>query len=256
MRYFQRGREHDLVMIVEYTGLPGSGKTTLQQTLARPLERFGVTPMHRYELQQKVIQQRISLDRSSWLRRVSSAAYMAQLAIRAMTSSETRLRLTELASPHLIRAAQHCIESQLLYEYIGQQNRGCWCDLDEGVTQHFCSLRVWRRLLKPKQQSISYDWLANHYQRQPHVLVRLTLPSKVAIERLEKRGRPSLWPAEIPTVEILEAYQEELGTIDRLLQNQENMVSQVRIDADLPIEEWSRVAEQVTQTIVSIAGGA
>ena len=251
MRYFQNERKCELGMIIEYAGLPGSGKTTLQQALASHFEHYSAAPTCRDVLQQQLIERQVLLRRYKWMRRASTALYKAQLTYLAMTSSEPRLLPAELGNLHLLRAAQRCIESQLLYGYIGMQSSQQLYDLDEGITQHFCSLRVWRRLLKPKQRPMSYDWLESHYQRQPHILLRLVLPPKIASARLEKRGRPSQWPLDVPTTEILDVYQEEFKAVDRLLQGQGCVVSDLRVDSNVSLEHWSSTAREIARKIVS-----
>lgn len=239
-------------MIIEYAGLPGSGKSTLRSAFLSLANRAGTKVYERETLQQELIASLIPLNRSGPLRRLSTAAYKLLLIRNAMTNRAAHLEPGELFKAHLVRASQRLIESQLLFSHAEHlDGLLTWIDLDEGVCQNFISLQVWRRLLEPGNDRVSYDWLKQHFENQPHALVTLELPAGAALQRLSGRGRPPLWPRDIPSDEILDAYQQELATVQSILDNEPKAVTAISVSAAIPEAEWPDTA----QTLLAMLKG-
>ena len=239
-------------MIIEYVGLPGSGKSTLRAALMSLMDVEGTSTYTREDLQQQMISKLVPLSRQGITRRVSTAIYKANLTYRALTSESTQLKFSELAHPHIARAARRLIESQMLHKEVTNltETQNVLFDMDEGICQNFISLNVWRRLIK-KQERRNYEWLNRHLEESNHVLIFLSLSNVTAVERLDHRGRPQEWPSDIPNEEILKAYEEELAIVNSLLKNEKLAVRTHEIDASIPETEWVQVAKTIAKGLGS-----
>ncbi len=228
-------------MIIEFCGLPGAGKSTLEAAVLAELERRNRLVINREVLVQELIgaQNSVQRDAGAVRRRISTGMYKAHLYKHALEVSG--LSVLESRHSHVRRAAMRVAESVALQTNF-DHGRGI-ANLSEGLAQHSLSLHVWRSLYGCANDRIQQE-------TQPDenvVVVSLDLPAATAISRLEARGRPSFWPTQFSTEAIIEQYFEIKTQNDSTAASATTYV----VDATVAESEWPGIAAAVVEFVES-----
>ena len=130
-------------MIIEFVGLPGAGKSTLEEVVVGELQRRQRAVLTRQDLVQELIaeQNGVRRDADPVRRRLSTALYKFTL-LNVSRKGAAGVRLPDLRHAHVRRAAMRLAESRLIVDHFDHE-RGV-ANLSEGMFQHALSLAVWR----------------------------------------------------------------------------------------------------------------
>ena len=237
-------------MIVEFFGLPGAGKTSLESALLEALAPRGLSIVSRDEAVSELIDawSGIRRDPPSLLSRGSSAFYRWRLVRDALTARPPLLDLSALRHPHLVRAARRVAENARLYPWLRKPASGNRIAiLCEGIIQHLIAYTAWRELLGARDATPDLGALLRPLLQSDSMLVHVDLPVADAQQRLLARGAPPLWP-NTPIEQVEAAF---LAATDAVMQalpdgSQHKLI---HIDAATVGRDWRRPAEALAQTI-------
>ena len=226
-------------MIIEFVGLPGAGKSTLERLVLARLESEGAIVTSRQMITEAFVRSTTALSRdgNAILRRISTAGYKAML-LRAALGSHTRLRLREFPHAHLRNVATRCAESHLLAAYAAHHAEVV--NLSDGRFQHRLSVAVWRAMAGFDDRIAPPPYDANS------LIVNLDISADQAFERLQARGRPEAWPVEYDTREVLERYIQHKRTLDAQVEDAAYVMS---VDATGEKADWAPIAATVVARI-------
>ena len=233
-------------MIIEFIGLPGAGKTSLQTALHQHLSASNIVVRDRYALQQAYLKALSPLPRSGFFRRLGTLVYKGQLSVRLYNDHSLGHQHSDLFNRHLWRCGQRCLESGALLHASQDKHLDELHDLDEGAGQHRCSLRVWQRWSgKAEGQLASHDWISTQIEGQEVCFIVLDLDLNTALERLQARGTPAYWP-NAPVEKVLDLYQQELDLLHDWLQSKVTAKQRIiRIDASGSLDSWQIKAAEL-----------
>lgn len=219
-------------MILEFLGLPGAGKSTLEHAIIAAMNRSGERFDSREVLVQALIEAQVPIPRSSsLLRKVSTALYKQKLLQSALRIG---LAPNEVVNGVLRRAALRVAESAALTQLAAAHQRRV--NLSEGLAQHQLAMMAWRGLYGRSEAP-----LTPAVDSAPRLVLSLDLPAEESARRLAARGRPELWPSRFSDNEIVRAFAEHKQSLDSALQNTPG-VQWVRVDALVSEQSWSDIA--------------
>ena len=240
-------------MIVEFVGLPGAGKTTLENALVDALARRGVPVMRREEAVSTYITDYVGISRtrSSILRRLSTALYKLRLFLMTMARPSPLLELNSLKRPHLLRAALRLAEDQCLYRWAEQHlQHPTVLDLAEGYSQHSAALLVWRKLLgsRHEEPALTSPRLSVTDGAAQALVVYVDLPQASAQTRLLRRGIPPFWPRHTDPDAVMTAFSRSIGQVVHAVSSIQGMYV-LHIDAAKASPGWHAEAELVADRV-------
>ena len=236
-------------MIVEFFGLPGAGKTTLENATLRVLAQRGITPLLRDDAVSSYIASwsHVPRDRFTPARRAASALYKARLFGQSLISTPRLLRPAEVAVPHLVRSATRMAENTYLYPWIRSRSHEFGIAvLCEGIVQHAIAHSAWRTLLRPARPAIATNRLLDAILGEDNLLVQVKLPVRQATARLATRGAPQLWPASVSHAAVQDAF---AAATARLIPELPCKI--IEVEAATAGEDWQEQAHQLAEQLLA-----
>ena len=211
-------------MIVELTGLPGSGKTTCESLLAPAFAESGFRVVMEPELIRHYVQHRIysrcrldyGLRRFLSIRAIVHLIYRQHLNLRDLQNRLSCGRVFGAMTKAERLPCQWLAQDMLLGSYFRETfsahpgERTVYF-APEGLLQHTAAVRVWAG---ERFRGISDSWRARE-SCNDIVVVRIGASIDSALERLWKRGAPRSWPRHAKTTpqaarNVLERFSEAI----------------------------------------------
>ena len=155
-------------IIIEFNGLPGSGKTTIVKALQFKLEEIGATTMFHY-------------NRLSYHRRPRSMVFafsywkLMMVAFKYAHLLPKRRRFIYILSLYYLRMYRHFIEDEVADYLI----------VDQGIIQSFISLAHCDRL--PKTDRLMHLIKMMHLEKLPLLIVNCNVSDEIANDRISSR---------------------------------------------------------------------
>lgn len=234
-------------MIVEFVGLPGAGKSSLEAALLQQLKLAGVDTHGRRRLVEQLISgcSPLPRDRIGFFRRISTALYKSSLLTDCLLGKTVSMRAADLGSRHRFRALLRVSEDMRLYrsEQVALASKRC-VNLSEGLCQHLAALEVWRMLLGggfERTLPLPESKLAGCRA----LVVYVDVPEAVALERLLARGCPPSWPHSCSPERVVSLFN---SNISRVLDGLGSCpgISVIRVDGTLASMDWIPESRRIT----------
>jgi len=242
-------------VIIEFIGLPGAGKTSLERALLAEIKRRGRAVMSRAEAVEALasVCSPFSRDRGVLLRRLSTLCYKLSLIREFIALTGELLVCGDLLHLHRMRAAMRVVEDLRLHRLGGSaQMAGRILNLSEGLGQHLIALWAWRGLLGPARKLKPFrDLVSSHFSANS-LLIHIVVPEAVAAARLHARGVPPLWPVTAPPKDVLQAFAEAGSSLSAFFAVNE-CVRVVRLDGDVAQPDWHLEAASIANLLPSNA---
>lgn len=224
-------------MIIEFCGIPGGGKTTLEEALMREWAKKGLSVLTRREAVQSVIQRKRKLKG-----RASTALYRARV-WGDVYAARLRFGFWEGQWPRARAMPLYWLCEERGFHKAAGDN--VW-NISEGVAQHFAACKVWNgdaaKSLIPLLEDIG-----------PVCIVYVTTPAALALGRLKERGIPRSWPAvrQEDLISVLCKFQDQIDqTIEIISKNK--FVQVFRTDGEDP----QMLAETIHKKLERLGAGS
>lgn len=198
-------------MIIEVIGLPGAGKTTVEEKLKELLCKKNVQIINRDCLAASYKRDKICESESSvFIRRVISLLYLLLLNMRWVRCSLGLLYGGGIFKKAVRIVGQWLIESIWLTKYAHSlkgsfKNEGAIFFLSEGIYHHGVSLSVWSGI------PLAQFFKKLDVPQANRIVINVFAPEDIVLERFRTRGRPSSWPVCSNEEEILKSYAEKIS---------------------------------------------
>ena len=204
-------------MIIEFAGLPGSGKSTVERLLTAALKEKGHLVHNRHEFRRgQTISHSVTGSPSNRLIRKSRTMFywISLIAKTLYTHPEYVVGLMENRL-HTIRATARVYDDHdIIQRYISPGNASDTLNISEGLYHHLVAMNVWRSFYR---QSVSVhiprSILTFLTSVQGLVLIKTQMNVEAAKQRLTSRGIPSAWPTRLDPSYVLDKF----AYYDRLL---------------------------------------
>ncbi len=241
-------------MLVEFVGLPGAGKTSLQGAFEHQAKLAGLNLWSRRQLIDRLISEssRLPRDGAGVLRRASTALYKFKLLADCVAEEKIPLRVKDIFSKHTLRALLRVAEDVRLYRADHSENSLIrYVVLAEGLCQHLAALEVWRTLLGGASMSENQIPIMKSALTNCRVLIiHVDVPENIALDRLRVRGCPDLWPRSCAPEIVIPQFKQHISrTLDFLKSHQG--VSVIQVDGAMARRDWTLEAGQVVHFIRS-----
>ena len=241
-------------MIIEFIGLPGAGKSSLERALLVEFNRRGWGVMSRAEAIEALALDcsPFPRDRGALLRRLSTLCYKFSLMRECIAFTGELLAWRDILHLHRMRALMRVLEDLRLHR-LGASTRMTRriLNLSEGLGHHLVALRAWRRLLAPTEELNLSQLLASSRFAAGSLLVYIVLPVPVALARLNARGVPALWPATVEPADVLQAFIDGLSSLLASSTGNERL-KLVRLDGGAAQPDWRSEATTIAHLLSSI----
>lgn len=241
-------------MILEFCGLPGAGKTTLEKALVAALIQHSHQIRERDQVTVDYIRATIwsGYSHGATIRRAVTALYKARLLVAAFGSEIRRHNPAGFTKAHLLRCSMRLAEDICLGEWFAATMQAdVIANLSEGMTQHLAACTAWQQTLRRKSRADDATSPVP-IRHAPHrrVIIHVDVPREVALERLRRRGVPAYWPRHVPAEEVVDAFARGLR---HALQAQASCrsVAVLHVDGAIPEPGWSAVAVSLARQCLS-----
>lgn len=246
-------------MIVEFIGLPGAGKTTLEAELIRILKERGTHIFTREEITGDFIRTHIFklYSRGHLLRQSVTGLYHAYL------YSVLVLRLLRLWMLPIIfhkaaaKSGYWTIESAILTRHTLQHLRdgkpSHLVMMSEGFFHHLACLYAWAGPTAMKMLGeVPYD----RSGMDTVLIIHVSVQKEVALNRLLKRGIPETWPSGANPEKAIESFSRAIEEILHFVDGLGAHLEQVSLDSgntDI-FEVASPLADKILERLSGNAG--
>lgn len=185
-------------MIIDLTGLPGAGKTTLEKHLLPKLREHGLRVVTRVDLKTSHIRK----NYYKRYRRESIAhipfrilLYLQRTAGLIMGTWAQGLKPEVICRPGCFSPCSWLYEdmelsSHFLDDWKGVEGEGVLYFAREGIVHHSACVRVW---VGARYAGLKDRWLRESGAREVLILY-VRVPKEEALRRLQTRGLPATWP--------------------------------------------------------------
>lgn len=227
-------------MIVEFLGLPGAGKSSLERALITEIKRRGWKVMSRAEAVEALALQcsPFPRDRAAVFRRLSTLCFKLSILRECLAINGGLLVWGDLMHFHRMRAAMRLVEDLRLHR-LGRSalKSGHILNLSEGLAQHLVALSAWRVLLGAAGRLDLLRHCASTLFSPNSILVHVIVPESVAAARLHDRGLPALWPATVAPLDVLKAFAEGVSSLSAFFSVNESVRIE-RVNGNLAQPDW------------------
>lgn len=238
-------------MIVEFAGLPGAGKSSLEKAVIKKLESRGWSAKPR-DAAVRSLAARCSpfpRDRCTISRRLSTLCYKSSLLWELLSNSERLLSLMDFLSIHRTRAALRVIEDLRLHR-LGNCDEPAQqiINTSEGLAQHVIALSAWRKKLGSQGHLEFSQHLRSSNFAADSVLVVVSTEKSVAEARLTARGIPELWPRQVEPGEVLTLFSQGLAALMEVTAAN-SAPTVIVIDGNSAPSHWTSEADEVVRIL-------
>lgn len=246
-------------MILEFCGLPGAGKSTLEREIVAILAQRGHPLLRRDETVIQYIRATLwsGYTRNSMTRRFVTAAYKASLLRSAFSPRVMRHNPVSFAKVHRLRTSMRLAEDIRLCEWFASnQSAAHLLDLSEGPTQHLSACYAWQDILHRNEMSSRVVAPIN-VRHQPHhrLIIHVNVPIDVAFKRLRRRGVPERWPKNVSPRSVVEAFARALSKTLAGESGKQNLTI-LPVDGKAAEIDWRIVASSLANDIDFIGRSA
>ena len=238
-------------MIIEFLGLPGAGKSSLEQALIREFEERNRQVLTRAQAVDMLASSYSPFprNRSPFLRKISTLAYKLVLLKNVINKLGRQFSLWDLLHIHRIRAAMRVIEDLFLYRMppsLMKQEE--ILIISEGIGQHLVGLHAWRQLLGKSSQENFECFLETANLSHRALIIYIDIPEKLAEVRLNARGVPDLWPTSVPPRNIISAFS---GATPKFLSKIRDIdgTRVIKFEGELAAPSWQKQAKEIVLTL-------
>ena len=239
-------------MILEFCGLPGAGKSTLERELVAILAQRGHPLLLRDEAVIDYIRAKLwsGYSQTSAMRRFATAAYKASLLRATFAPRIMHHNPVSFAKVHLLRTSMRLAEDIRLSEWFAfNLPATSLLVLSEGVIQHLSACHAWQDILRRRERSGSVAAsITMHDQPHHRVIIHVNVPIDVALKRLRRRCVPAKWPNGVSPKTVVDAFSRALPhTMARQACNQN--ITILPVDGTAAEADWPTVAASLAKDI-------
>lgn len=188
-------------MIIEFTGLPGAGKTTAADEFYRELAHIGCSVVSRELLVQRYIRSHYCRHYSTAyrFRKAVTLLYLTGIWVRHMRARLALRCFSGLTRPESRLSGLWLTEDLRLEEFHAHfSGSEEFLVLSEGFIHHLAAAQVWFG-----GDAMQFATSVPHMESGVVHVVNVYTPLQEARSRLEQRGRPETWPSKIVDVDAL-----------------------------------------------------
>ena len=251
-------------MIIEFIGLPGSGKSLCDHLLTKELDARKVATVADANVTNEFIGQKIcrrlgmsiGTRRHLFPRAVTSSLYQARVFSIALKNRATTGSL--FAGYRRFQRLPHSwlAESMLLSDFFAS---GCFSEpnqcvylTSEGVFHLLAAIMVWN---KKSNSTLLDKWISRHAHSRIKT-IRVSVPVEEAIERVWQRGIPRSWPVKQQSKSCVKTIIEDFhAAIESVTARMHGVIDLWEVDNSLGIDhlepQISSLAECIDRSLDS-----
>lgn len=239
-------------MILEFCGLPGAGKSTLEKELVALLAQQEPPLLQRDEAVIGYIRATLwsGYSQASPMRRCATAAYQARLLLASFTPQIMRENPVSFANVHLLRTSMRLAEDIHLGEWFASNLPATnLLNLSEGAIHHLAACHVWQHILRRRRRSNSNGAsIMSHHQPHHRVIIHVDVPRDVALKRLRCRRIPAKWPIGVSPSAVVDAFARALPHV-LARQAHDQTITVLPVDGTAAEADWPTVAASLADDI-------
>ena len=239
-------------MLIEYIGLPGSGKSSLEKAISQKLNSKDLQVISRNEAVDLLCASIFPISRGGNVifRKISSGLYKVLLYVDTLLGLYTYTIPLDFFIPHRTRAAMRIAEDIRLYKFSSSEIFSkSYLLLSEGILHHLSALHFWRSPYNHEYYFRVPEEIKNLLTATKTVVVYIELSAENASLRLQRRGRPKFWPRHLETKVILNGFEKVISaTLVGLEKDLEDKV--LCLKGDHPDLTWQKEATYLLNALV------
>ena len=244
-------------MVIEFLGLPGSGKSTFEAELIHFIREDTGRVWEKNELVRSAIKEQFwsHYCQEHPARRLMTLSYKMALAADGFGKSMWRVNPYWPFYRHLMVPGMRLSEDLRLCNWLAhKEQKGLFYSLSEGLVHHLCAILSWQELLG-KRKIVSDAWLQDilSVNSPKRLACYVHAPIEVAYQRLLSRGVPDVWPRYVEVMSVLKCFAHHTERLLSLLDSIDN-TTVVQINNDVSSLELSRNAKLLAQQLLTDSG--
>jgi len=239
-------------VIIEFAGLPSSGKSTVEKLLMGSLKKKGYFVQDRHEFRQRSAIPFLGCrtDRNAWIHKARTAFRWWSFISKTLYRDPEYLIGANMNRVHTILSTVRLYDDyDIIKSYSAKRQNLTTLNIAEGTYHHLVALNVWRGFHKKSSGCyIPGSLLSSLDAFQGQILIKTDLKVAVAKQRLTRRGLPRGWPANLDIDCILNKFEFYDGLLSDRLPSGCYKVLRIDTTGDLTLLS-DRVQKMATKVI-------